>query len=284
VPARRSRTRRIVRGLVLLAALLLVTGVSMFSVQRLFMYPRSAVRSVPHPGEGVEGLERLSIETNEGQVEAWLLPAHTRSGTGRHPAVIFAHGNAELIDHWPAEMERYRRMGLSVLLPEFRGYGRSAGSPSQAAIVADFERFHDLLLIRPEIDPRRVVYHGRSLGGGVVCALAARRPPAALILQSSFTSMRRMARRFLMPGFLVLDPYDNLSVVQRLSCPVLVFHGGRDRLIPFEHGKQLAEAAADRGLLVAYPEADHNDCPPDWGQFWDHVERFLRRSRIVVDS
>jgi len=253
----------------------------MFSLQRLMIYPRHAAEPLRNPGQGVPGLVRFTVDSEEGPVEGFYLPGEGASAQRPGPAVIFAHGNAELIDYWPAEMARYRRMGLGVLLPEYRGYGRSAGSPSQEAITADLLRFYDWLVARPEVDAKRLVYHGRSLGGGAVCALAAHHPPAALVLQSTFTSIRQLARRFLMPGFLVRDPYDNLEVVRRLTCPVLVAHGRRDSLIPFEHAMDLRAAAGDRARLVAYPEAGHNNCPPDWSAFWDEVERFLRGAGIV---
>ena len=92
---------------------------------------------------------------------------------------------------------------VRVLLPEYRGYGRSAGSPSQRAITEDLIAFYDLLARRPEVDAQRVVFHGRSLGGGAVCDLARHRKPAAVILMSTFTSMKRMAPRYLVPGFMV---------------------------------------------------------------------------------
>jgi fermentation-respiration switch protein FrsA (DUF1100 family) len=273
--------RRRWRAVTYILAALLIYGALMFSLQRLILYPRHAARPLPNPGQGVSGLLRLTVESDQGPVEGFYLPGEGASAARPGPAVIFAHGNAELIDYWPGEMARYRRMGLGVLLPEYRGYGRSAGSPGQEAITADLLHFHDWLVARPEVDPKRIVYHGRSLGGGAVCALAVHRPPAALVLQSTFTSIRRMARRFLMPGFLVRDPYDNLTVVRGLSCPVLVVHGRRDSLIPFAHAEDLRAAAGDRARLVAYPEADHNNCPPDWTAFWDEVERFLREARIV---
>ena len=254
----------------------------MFSLQRLLIYPRYATEPLSHPGRGIAGLVRLTVGSDQGDVEGFFLPGDGVSASRPGPAVIFAHGNAELIDHWPDQMTRYRRMGISVLLPEYRGYGRSAGSPSQHAITADLLRFHDWLTARPEVDGGRIVYHGRSLGGGAVCALAAERPPAALVLQSTFTSLRRMARRYLMPGFLVRDPYDNLAVVRDLTCPLLIFHGRKDRVIPFEHALELDNAAGDRARLVEYPGADHNDCPPDWTRFWDEVERFLRSAEILA--
>ena len=276
---RRRWPRR--RVLIYLLAVILCYGALMFSLQRLMIYPRHAAEPLANPGQGVPGLVRLTVDSEEGPVEGFYLPGEGASAENPGPAVIFAHGNAELIDYWPAEMARYRGMGLGVLLPEYRGYGRSAGSPSQEAITADLLRFRDWLVARPEVDAARLVYHGRSLGGGAVCALAAHHPPAALVLQSTFTSIRRLARRFLMPGFLVRDPYDSLEVVRGLSCPVLVVHGRRDSLIPFQHAVDLRAAAGDRARLVAYPEADHNNCPPDWRAFWDEVERFLRGAGIV---
>jgi fermentation-respiration switch protein FrsA (DUF1100 family) len=274
---KRKWLRRGVGLLILLAVVMLI----MFSIQRWFIFPRHMIEVEPGAGQDAPGLVRLTVPSEDGPVEGWLLPGRGASPQRPGPAVIFAHGNAELIDHWPHELEPYRKMGLTVLLPEYRGYGRSPGSPSQAAITEDFVRFHDLLAARPEVDPRRIVFHGRSLGGGALCALAARRPPAALILQSTFTSMVRMARSFLVPSFLVRDPFDNLSVVAKLDGPVLVVHGRHDSLIPFAHGQELSTAARN-GALVAY-DADHNDCPPDLAHFWGEVRRFLEQTEIISE-
>ena len=269
---RNKWTRRLLLSLLLLLTVMML----MFSLQRLFLFPRHATEPLPDAGSDVPGLVRLDLE---GPVEGWLLPGDGVSAARPGPAVIFAHGNAELIDYWTEVMARYRRLGVSVLLPEYRGYGRSAGSPSQGAITEDFIRFHDRLAARPEVDARRIVFHGRSLGGGAVCALASHRRPAALILQSTFTSVRRMARRFLMPGVLVRDPFDNLAVVRELGCPLLIVHGTRDRLIPFSQAEELRDAAPG-ARLVSYP-ADHNTTPPDWDHFWGEVERFLRDSKVL---
>jgi hypothetical protein len=197
--------------------------------------------------------------------------------------VIFAHGNAELIDYWTEELSPYREMGVSVFLPEYRGYGRSAGSPSEQAIRSDYLAFHELLLARPEVDPSRVVYHGRSLGGGAVCSLASERPPAAMILQSTFESVPAVAARWLVPSFLILDPFDNLSVVQDLDAKLLVFHGRADATIPFDHGRTLANAARD-GRLVAYDGVGHNDCPPRerMDHYWGEIESFLEEAEILA--
>ena len=246
---------------------------------RLFLFPRFAVRPDPRAGVGLRGLERLWHESDEGRVEAWFLPGDGVSAQSPGPVVVFAHGNAELIEQWPEVLEPYRRMGVSLLLPEYRGYGRSAGTPSERAIRDDLLAFFQRLVDRPDVDAGRIVLHGRSLGGGAVCALAAEHTPAALILQSTFTSVPDVARRWLVPRLLLPDRFESLPIVRRLDCPVLVVHGRRDRVVPFSHGQVLAQASP-RARLVSY-DADHNDCPPDWDSFWAEVAAFLREARIL---
>lgn len=249
---------------------------------RCVLFPRGMVRPDPRAGEGVPGLVRLWIDSPQGKVEAWFLPGDGVSAATPGPLVIFAHGNAELIDLWPDALAPYRRLGVSVLLPEFRGYGRSAGSPSQRAITEDLVRIHDLALGRPEVDRSRVLLHGRSLGGGAACALASARPPRALILQSTFTSVTAMARRYWIPGFLVRDPFDNLEVVRRLQPRLLIIHGDRDELIPFQHARTL-QGAVRGARLLALP-CGHNDCPPDEKEYWEAIAGFLREAGIVTRS
>jgi fermentation-respiration switch protein FrsA (DUF1100 family) len=247
-------------------------------IARWFLFPRYLLQVDPNAQAGARGVERLSLAIAEGEVEAWFLPADAPS-TGRPaPLVIFAHGNGELIEHWPQALDPYRRMGMHVLLPEYRGYGRSAGLPSQRAIVEDYMRFHDLACARPDVDPRRVVLHGRSLGGGVVCALARARRPAALILESTFTSVPDVARQWLVPKALIADTFDNAGVIGSLDVPVLIFHGTCDRVVPFDHGLKLSRLAR-RARLVRY-ECDHNDLPRGPDGFWAEIGQFLEEEGI----
>jgi fermentation-respiration switch protein FrsA (DUF1100 family) len=117
------------------------------------------------------------------------------------------------------------------------------------------------------------------IGKNAVCALAAERPSAALILMSTFTGARSFAKRYLAPSFLVRDPFDNLSVVKNYPAAVLIMHGRKDTVIPYSHGIAL-HSAARHGKLITY-EAGHNDCPPDWRMFWQHVRTFLRENKII---
>jgi pimeloyl-ACP methyl ester carboxylesterase len=213
----------------------------------------------------------------EGEVEAWLLSPLLSPAASLDPAplLIFAHGNGELIDHWLDAFDPLRRLGLAVLLVEYPGYGRSGGTPSEETIARTMAAAFDRVAARPDIDGERVVLYGRSVGGGAVAALARQRAVSAVVLESSFTSVRTLARRYGLFGPLVRDPFDVLSVIREYDGPVLVIHGSEDRLIPPAHGRRLATEATAGELLLL--ECGHNDCPRPWAE----VRSFLERSGIL---
>lgn len=247
-------------------------------LQRSMLFPRQLVQQVPSALE-TEGLERWWIDSDEGRVEAWFLPGERVDEARPGPAVVFAHGNGELIDHWPRMLDRYRRMGVSLVLAEYRGYGRSAGSPSESAIAEDLLALRARIDGEARIDEARVVYHGRSLGGGAVCTLLDRHPPRALILESTFTSVGDVAASMWIPPFLVIDRFENLEAVRGYDGPLLVFHGTRDQVIPTSHGRRIAEAHPDAELVLY--ESGHNDLPPPGADYWERIERFLLRVGVI---
>lgn len=201
------------------------------------------------------------------------MPATGNEG-GRRPVVLVFHGNGEVIDFLPEQMEGFRRLGMHVLLVEYPGFGRSEGSPSEKSITAAAVAAYDAVLRREDVDKGHVVAFGRSLGCGAACALAGKRPVAFLILQSPFTSTRPFARRMLLPAFLVRDIFDNRAALARYSGPVLILHGRHDGIIPVAHGRELALVAPHAQLVEL--SCGHNDCPPDWGEFWRVVGDFLK--------
>ena len=251
----------------------------MFLLQRQFIYPRHIVPVPPAQNLASLGIEAGWIETDFGRVESWYLKSPGADAARPAPAFIFAHGNGELIDYWPDELRQVAALGAGLLLVEYPGYGRSEGAPTQERILEVFTRAYDRLARRPEVDPGRIVLIGRSMGGGAVCDLALKRPSAALVLLSTFTSLRTYAVRYLAPGFLIRDPFDNLAAVRQYPGPVLVVHGREDTVAPFAHGQALS-AAARRGRLIAY-DAGHNDCPPDWAVFRRDLEGFLREEGVL---
>jgi len=276
-----TRYVRMVAGIcgVLLLGYGIYSGVFVM-MQRQFLFPGTQIAAPPTGAERLPGVEQIWLATSFGQVEAWFLPPELESGIQAAPAVIFAHGNAELIDDWPDDLQPFTQLGIGVLLVEYPGYGRSAGEPSQRSITETFVTAYDILTARDDVDADRIILLGRSLGGGAVCALAAERPAAALILMSTFTSVPAFVEHLAVPDVLIQDPFDNLAVVRSYPGPVLVIHGEYDTLIPYTQGVALAQAA-QHGTLVTYV-CGHNDCPPSWNVYWRDVAAFLERAGIIT--
>lgn len=267
------------------AAIYVVWLAAIFFLQTGLLFPASiAGRPAADPPAGAV-VHSLSLDAGGGAVEAWLLPAHVPADPedpgADAPLVIICHGNAELIDDQVWFANTFRALGCAVLLPEYRGYGRSAGSPGEEAIVEDACRFYDWAAAQPGIDPERVVLFGRSVGGGVAAQLAARRRCAAVILESTFTSAASMSWRYGAPPFLVRNPFRSDRVLPGLGRPALIIHGDRDSIIPVAHGRAL-HAMTPGSIYVEFP-TDHNDFPAARHErdYWSAVERFLRGAGIL---
>ena len=256
----------------------------LFFIQRRIIFPRSHIPYSSEDEKIISGVEKVWLDIPSGKTETWFMPPININPSKPVPAkstpvVIFGHGNAELIDFCAEELKFFTRIGIGVLLIEYPGYGRSEGSPSQKSITHAFNEGYKYLVSRKDVDPHRIILFGRSLGGGAVCALASNKPSCALILQSSFTSVKSFTARFLAPGFMVRDPFDNLSVVSRYAGPVLIIHGKNDDIIPFSHGKALYEKCL-KGKLIAY-DCSHNDCPPDYAILRKDIVAFLTNAGII---
>jgi len=248
----------------------------LFLMQRQILYPGRNIRVSGPPSTGIVP---IAVVTDAGHGEAWFMPPVKRRSGERRPLVIFFHGNGEVIDYLPEQAEGFRELGMGVLLVEYPGFGRSPGKTTESSITEMAVAAYDAVLKRDEVDPERIVLFGRSLGGGAACTLAARRPSAALILQSTFTSTRPFSRDYLVPGFLVRDVFDNSKVVAAYRHPILLFHGSSDTTVPAEHSREL-QRLAPRARLVEFP-CGHNDFPPDWHEFYRIIAAFLKDAGVV---
>lgn len=264
--------------LILAGYIVYLIGLTLLQERLIFVgwKMRSDGDSYPRPPYA----ESLWITGSGGErIEAWYLPGAGISATEPGPLVIFAHGNAELIDDLPNEAKRYRLLGVSVLYVEYRGFGRSSGVPSASGITSDFVAFHDLMVARPDVDPARIVLHGRSIGGAIVAQMALQRPPAAMILESTFTSIDALAWRYLYPAFLNRNPLDTARALPQIAAPILLIHGRQDDLVPIRHGRTLAQVARQATLVEL--DGGHNNFPPDPQPYWEAIVAFLQRTQIT---
>lgn len=263
---------------IIIALYALYLGVAL-TMQETLYFPRYMTGTAPAQPELPRGVESLWIEPEPGvRVEAWLGIPERATAEEPAPLVIFAHGNGELIDHNALIIEHYLALGFAVLTPEYRGYGRSTGDPNQPNITSDVLAFMDLAMENERIADRPVVYHGRSIGGGIMGSVAAVRPPEAMVIESSFTSLRAMMGRYLVPPFVARNHMDTNAVIAKLDIPVLIIHGDRDIVIPVSHAHRNAATARDAELIIV-DGFGHNDIFPSDQPYRDALKRLLDRVR-----
>lgn len=219
------------------------------------------------------------------KTEAWYFTGKGRSASDPGPLVVLFHGNGDIIDNYTRLAQLYASLGCNVLLPEYRGYGRATGKPSQEAIVSDTARLIRDALKRPEVDPGKLVHLGRSLGGGVAVAVAARLrdsggvQPAVLVLDCTFTSVSAMSSKYLVPSFLVKHPFRTDVELPRLKADIIITHGTADRVIPYSHAVALKKLRPDATLVTL--ECDHLDFPGKSGEYERSLRAFLAAKGII---
>ena len=246
-----------ITGLILLA-LAGVLWVARMDLLNTFLYfPEKHLDATPADA----GLDHVDVEfpTDDGQrLHGWWIRSRMQPALAH---VLHLHGNAGNISHRLDEGQLLAKAGLDVFLFDYRGYGRSSGRPSEEGTYRDARAARQALLRQEGVAAARVIYVGESLGGAVAVNEALESPPLGLVLRSTFTSLRVMARLHypFVPRALVPDAYPSLERVARLRCPVLVVHGDRDDIVPFSQGEALFAAAPEPKRFHRVPGAGHND-------------------------
>jgi len=220
--------------------------------------------------------ESISFKTDDGiKLHGWFFPL-----PGKSPVVLFCHGNGGNISHRLGNVEKLLSNGFQVFIYDYRGYGKSSGSPSREGLYSDGLAAYDYLVKKRSIPPDRIILFGRSLGAAVAMEIATKRPVSRLILESAFTSTKAVAQT--MPLFALLSPflpanYNNLKKVKDLNMPKLIIHGDRDEIIPFRMGEDLFEAAAAPKTFYVIKGAGHNDTWVIGGhQYFETLKRFIQ--------
>lgn len=209
---------------------------------RLVYFPEGARELMTTPRAAGFDYEDVTLHAADGvKLHAWWVPAHNARG-----AVLLAHGNAGNISHRLGYVTMFNRLGYSVLLFDYRGYGKSGGHPDEQGTYHDAEAAWLHLSAARGLQARDIVIVGESLGGGVATWLAVQHAPRALVLASTFTSVPALGARlypWLPVRLLARIQYDSLARIGQIAAPILIAHSRSDDVIPFALGAMLFAAA-----------------------------------------
>lgn len=225
-----------------LSAYLFILAVVYVRQGKMLYYPLKEIGQTPQD-IGLD-YQDLQLMTKDGiLISAWYVPARDRKG-----ALLFCHGNAGNISHRLDSIRIFHDLHLDVLIFDYRGYGKSEGSPSEEGTYRDAEAGLNYLVNALKVPPEKIVLFGRSLGSAVAAELASRHKAGALIIESGFTSVPDLGAHYfpyLPVRALARYRYATIEKIDRISSPKLFIHSPDDEVIPFEHGSALYEKAGE---------------------------------------
>lgn len=206
---------------------------------RSIFFPMKQIEITPRQ-EGL-AFEDIYFKTEDGiNLNGWLVKNPKAKAT-----VLFFHGNAGNISHRIEKIVIFNHLGLNVFIIDYRGYGMSQGRPSEDGTYQDARAAFDYLSARSDINNKKIIAYGESIGGAVAVDLAAKRNVACLIVDSSFSSARDLARKFypFIPSFLFRSKFDSVNKVKTIKSSKLFIHSINDEIVPFELGQKLYQEA-----------------------------------------
>ncbi|HYT91809.1 MAG TPA: alpha/beta hydrolase [Gemmataceae bacterium] len=272
-PARLSWKRRLLRYLSLAAITYVGLLLVLLALENSLVYhPSPATDWLSPPSAEVRDID-LTLPDGT-KIHSWWYPRAGATG-----ALLYCHGNAGNLSHRGGTMGLMRHhLGESVLIFDYPGYGKSAGSPSEAGCYAAADAAYDWLTKVQQIPAEKIVIYGGSLGGGVAVDLASRREHRALILCKTFTSMPDVGAGlypWLPVRWLMRNRFESATKIATCKRPVFIAHGTADELIPFSHGQRLYQVANDPKHFFRMEGIGHNSGLPD--AFFVELLKFLDR-------
>jgi len=206
------------------------------------------------------------------KLNGWYIPSG-KSGL----TVIFCHGNAGNISHRLEKISILHNLGLNVFIFDYRGYGKSLGTPSESGLYKDASAAYNYLTNERGISKDDIILYGESIGGAIAIDLARKKDVAALITEETFTSIKDMARIAypLLPSFVFSSRFDALSKIKDVSCPKLIMHSTVDEIVPFRLGEKLFQSAGSPKNFLKL-RGSHNTAFLESGeQYKEGIKLFL---------
>jgi fermentation-respiration switch protein FrsA (DUF1100 family) len=201
------------------------------------------------------GATEVWLTTRDGvRLNAWWVPA-----SSGQLVTVFFHGNGGNLTHRTPHMRAIASAGSAVLIIDYRGYGKSAGTPAESGLYADADAAYEWLISQGH-SPKKIIIQGESLGTAVAVELAGRKACAGVVLEAPFNSASQVAAGLLpLLGPLVIRVYNSKEKVGKIRAPLLFIHGDRDEVIPYKLGRDLFDAAPEPKSFWTIPGAGHNN-------------------------
>ncbi len=276
-------------------SILLALSLTLYAGACIFLYvrqahfifvPERAIKTTPADFQLKYQDIYIPVTNQRGETEkihGWWIPHLNQEAK----PLLYLHGNGITVGENAEHANRLYKLGFSVLLIDYRGFGRSEGAfPSESQVYEDAEAAWNYLAKQ---QTQKIFIYGHSLGGAVAVDLAIRHPEAAgLMVESSFTSILDLTDRYSWTKFfpmplILTQRFDSLDKVKNLKVPVLFIHGTSDRTIPFQMSQRLFAAAAAPKQLELIPKADHgNDAIIAGSRYLDFVRNFVKKANIAA--
>ncbi len=247
--------------LVLISALFLFFGVYLyFSQHKMVFFPMKDI--VMTPDDLGLKYEDLYIETDNGEkINAWFFSNNDSTENINKKVVLFCHGNAGNISHRLETVEYILDLGADIMIFDYRGFGKSEGSPGENEVYQDAIACYNWLITKKSYTADQIIVFGRSLGGAIAVDLASKVNCSGLIVESSFTSAKAMANEMfpIFPMSLILKyKLNSIDKISKIKCPILVTHSTEDDIIPYKMGEELFKASVGTRKFVKL-QGSHND-------------------------
>lgn len=245
---------------IFLGALLVYGGVAALLYifqEKILFHPQPLANDYQFDFETEFGFEEVFLTAEDGsRLHSLLFGQQDPRGI-----ILYFHGNAGSLAGWGAVAFDLLPYGFEILIPDYRGYGKSSGKMSEANFFSDAWLWYEFC--RSRFPESQIVVYGRSLGTGMATQIAARNKPGLVLLESPFFNMADLARRHF-PGFphqqLLKYPFRNDKYLLEIRCPVFIIHGTADEVVPFESGKRLGTSNDDPRLRFrTIPGGGHNN-------------------------
>ena len=253
-----------------------------FIEKGLIFHPDKGNDSITPDAYGIE-YDDVTFRTEDGlNLHGWFVPGKKSSPDEDLHTLLWFHGNAGNINHRLGNIKMlHERVPVNVFIIDYRQYGRSEGKISEKGTYIDAGAALAHLHSRKEINQEKIIFFGRSLGSAVAVELALKEKCRALILETPFTSILEMGKKlypFLPVSLLLKTKYDSLSKIRNIKVPILIMHGDKDELVPFEHGKRLYDMANEPKEFYTIPGAGHNDTHIVGGdEYFDVIRNFVKK-------